>query len=40
MQDGRYGYVLTDEGIKAGLMRLQWTTEVFNDRGLHELLGK
>ena len=38
-QDGRYGYVLTDEGIKAGLVRLQWTTGVYNDRGLHELMG-
>ena len=38
-QDGRYGYVLTDQGIKDGLTRLQWTTGVFNDRGLHELMG-
>ncbi len=38
-QDGRYGYVLTDQGTQAGLTRLQWTTAVFNDRGLHELMG-
>ncbi len=38
-QDGRWGYVLTDEGTRAGLVRLQWTTAVFNDRGLHELMG-
>ena len=37
--DGRYGYVLTDEGIKDGLVRLQWTTGVYNDRGLHGLMG-
>jgi hypothetical protein len=38
-RDGRYGYVLTDEGVKDGLKRLQWTTGVFNDKGLHELMG-
>jgi hypothetical protein len=38
-QDGRYGYVLTDEGVKDGLKRLQWTTAVYNDRGLHGLMG-
>jgi uncharacterized protein YqcC (DUF446 family) len=38
-QDGRYGYVLTDEGIRDGLRRLEWTTGVFNDRGLHGLMG-
>ena len=38
-QDGRYGYLLTDEGIKDGLKRLQWTTAVYNDRGLHGLMG-
>jgi hypothetical protein len=37
--DGKLGYRLTDEGIKDGLTRLQWTTGVFNDRGLHELMG-
>jgi len=37
-QDGRYGYVLTDQGIKDGLVRLQWTTGMFNDRKLHEAL--
>jgi hypothetical protein len=37
--DGRYGYVLTDEGVKDGLTRLQWTTAVYNDRGLHGLMG-
>jgi type IV secretory pathway TraG/TraD family ATPase VirD4 len=38
-QDGRYGFVLTDEGTQAGLKRLQWTTAVYNDRGLHGLMG-
>jgi hypothetical protein len=38
-QDGRWGYVLTDDGIKDGLTRLQWTTGVYNDRPLHELMG-
>ena len=38
-QDGRYGYALTDEGVKDGLERLQWTTAVYNDRGLHGLMG-
>jgi type IV secretory pathway TraG/TraD family ATPase VirD4 len=37
--DGRYGYVLTDEGVKDGLRRLQWTTAVYNDKGLHALMG-
>lgn len=37
-QDGRYGYVLTDQGIKDGLVRLQWTTGMFNDRKLHEAM--
>ncbi|MGA8530850.1 MAG: type IV secretion system DNA-binding domain-containing protein [Acidobacteriaceae bacterium] len=37
--DGRYGYVLTDQGIRDGLRRLEWTTGVFNDRGLHGLMG-
>ncbi|MGC2496423.1 MAG: type IV secretion system DNA-binding domain-containing protein, partial [Acidobacteriaceae bacterium] len=38
-QDGRYGYALTDEGVKDGLERLQWTTAVYNDSGLHGLMG-
>ena len=37
-QDGRYGYALTDQGIKDGLVRLQWTTGMFNDRKLHEAM--
>jgi type IV secretory pathway TraG/TraD family ATPase VirD4 len=37
-QDGRYGYVLTDQGIRDGLVRLQWTTGMFNDRKLHEAM--
>ncbi len=37
-QDRRYGYVLTDQGIKDGLVRLQWTTGMFNDRRLHEAM--
>ncbi len=36
--DGRYGYVLTDQGVKDGLTRLQWTTGMFNDRRLHEAM--
>lgn len=39
-QDGRYGYVLTDEGTKDGLARLRFVTGVYNDRGIHELLGR
>ena len=38
--DGRYGYVLTDEGIKAGLVRLQYVTDVYNDQRLHAFLGQ
>lgn len=38
--DGRYGYVLTDEGVKDGLARLRFVTEVYNDRGIHALLGR
>jgi len=38
--EGRPQYRLTDEGVRAGLVRLQWTAAVFNDRGLHELLGR
>ncbi|MFZ0303839.1 MAG: type IV secretion system DNA-binding domain-containing protein, partial [Terracidiphilus sp.] len=38
--DGRYGYVLTDEGIKAGLVRLQYVTDVYNDQRLHGFLGQ
>lgn len=37
--DGRYGYVLTDEGIRDGLRRLEWTRGEYNDRGLHTLMG-
>ncbi len=37
-EDGRYGYVLTDQGVKDGLTRLQWTTGMFNDRRLHEAM--
>lgn len=36
--DGRYGYVLTDEGIRDGLRRLEWTRGEYNDRGLHTLM--
>lgn len=38
--NGKAGYRLTDEGVKNGLVRLRWTTAVFNDRELHELLGR
>jgi hypothetical protein len=31
--------MLTYDGIKDGLTRLQWTTAVYNDRGLHGLMG-
>ncbi|MFP5276597.1 MAG: type IV secretion system DNA-binding domain-containing protein, partial [Acidobacteriota bacterium] len=37
-QNGRYGYVLTDQGIKDGIVRLQWTTGMFNDRKLHDAM--
>ncbi len=39
-QDGRYGYVLTDDGIKDGLVRLEDVSGVYNDRALHELMGR
>ncbi len=39
-QDGRWGYVLTDDGIKAGLVRLQYVTGMYNDRRLHAFLGQ
>ncbi len=39
-QDGRYGYVLTDDGSKDGLVRLQYVSGVYNDRALHELMGR
>jgi type IV secretory pathway TraG/TraD family ATPase VirD4 len=39
-QDGRYGYVLTDEGIRDGLVRLQFVSGTYNDRGINELLGR
>ncbi len=32
--------MLTDDGIKDGLKRLQWTTAVYNDRGLHRADGE
>jgi hypothetical protein len=38
--DGRLAYRLTDEGIKTGVVRLQWVTGVYNDRGMHALLGR
>jgi hypothetical protein len=38
--DGKLAYRLTDEGIKTGVVRLQWVTGVYNDRGLHALLGR
>ena len=38
--DGRYGYELTDEGVKDGLARLRFVNEVYNDRGIHALLGR
>ena len=39
-RDGRYGYVLTDDGSKDGLVRLQYVSGVYNDRALHELMGR
>jgi DNA polymerase III delta prime subunit len=38
--DGKLTYRLTDEGIKDGLVRLQWTTGVYNERALHALMGR
>ena len=38
--DGKPGYRLTDEGVKAGLVRLEWVTGQYNDRGMHALLGR
>ena len=38
--DGRPGYRLTDEGVKDGISRLMWVTGVFNDRGLHRVMGE
>ena len=39
-QDGCYGYVLTDDGSKDGLVRLQYSSGVDNDRALHELMSR
>lgn len=38
--DGRYGYVLTDDGTKDGLVRLQFVAGTYNDKGIHDLLGR
>ena len=38
--DGKLAYQLTDEGVKDGLVRLQWTTGMYNERALHALLGQ
>jgi len=38
--NGKPGYRLTDEGVKAGLVRLEWVTGQYNDRGMHTLLGR
>ncbi|WP_433971867.1 type IV secretion system DNA-binding domain-containing protein [Tunturiibacter lichenicola] len=38
--DGRHGYQLTDEGVSDGILRLQYVTGTYNDRGLHTLLGR
>lgn len=38
--DGRYGYVLTDEGVKDGLARVQFVSGTYNDKGIHDLLGR
>jgi hypothetical protein len=37
--DGKSAYRLADEGVKAGLVRLEWVTGFYNDRALHALLG-
>ena len=37
--DGRQGWRLTEAGAKLGMVRLQWVTTTFNDRGLHRALG-
>lgn len=31
-RDGKLAYRLTDEGIKDGLVPLEWTTRFYNDR--------
>ena len=38
--DGRYGYVLTDDGIRDGLVRLQFVPGAYYDGGIHDLLGR
>jgi hypothetical protein len=38
--DGKLAYRLTDDGIKDGLVRLQFVSGVYNERGLHALLGE
>ncbi len=36
--DGKPGRRLTEEGIRQGLVRLEWQAAEYNDRGLHGLL--
>src|SRR5215472_290671 len=36
--DGRPRYRLTDEGVRDGIVRLEWVSGVFNDRGLHRVM--
>jgi type IV secretory pathway TraG/TraD family ATPase VirD4 len=36
--EGKPGYRLTDEGVRQGLVRLEWRAAVYNDRGLHGVL--
>jgi hypothetical protein len=38
--DGKLAYRLTDDGIKDGLVRLQSTTGMYNERALHALMGR
>jgi hypothetical protein len=38
--DGKAAYRLTEEGIKDGLVRLQWTTARYNERALHTVMGE
>ena len=36
--DGKPGHRLTEEGIRQGLVRLEWQAAEYNDRGLHGVL--
>ena len=38
--EGKPGYRLTDEGVKAGLVRLELVPGSYNDRAMHALLSR